>query len=754
MGLTAGTRLGQYEIVSLIGGGGMSVVYKAQDTRLKRLVALKLLPPDLTRDATAKQRFLQEAQAASALDHPNICTIHEINETPDGQLYLVMAYYEGETLKQKIEHGPMAIKDGLDIGVQIGQGLARAHESGIVHRDIKPANIMVTRRAEVKILDFGLAKLAGAEGMTQTGTTLGTVAYMSPEQTRGDQVDQRSDVWGLGVVLYEMVAGQLPFKGEGAFAIANAIVQSEPPQLTALRTGVPGELERIMNRALAKPVADRYQTVADLLSELEEIKRTLDSGATAVTAAETSVPSIAVLPFANMSADSEQEYFSDGLTEEIITDLSQIQGLRVISRPSARRLKGTEKDLRTVGRELGVRHILTGSVRKAGPSLRITAQLIDATTDAQVWAEKYRGTLDDVFEIQERLSRTIVDALKLKLTRAEERRLAERPIEDVRAYECYLRARHEMYRLTQEGLDRALQLLRNGLEIVGENALLYAALGTAYRIHIDAGIKPDERYLRYMEECANKVFQLDPGAAQGHFLQGLTRVTRGNMQEAVGEFKQALAGDPNNPEVLFWLALFYGVVGKGFAAEPLSARLLSVDPLTPRNQMIPAWCHLMDGQLSRAVEGGRRWYEGEPDNPVGQFMYASFLARNSRPDEAYPVFEQLAARVPHTMFGQLALFLRHALEGNKTKALQAVTPILTEAARWDPQYSWEMATGYALIQEREEALEWLEHATRRRGFISYPFLAQYDPLLKNIRQEQRFKDLMEEVRSQWERFEV
>ena len=587
----------------------MGVVYKAQDTKLKRAVALKFLPPELTRDEDAKQRFMQEAQAASALDHPNICSIYEIDETADGQLFLAMAYYEGETLKQKIDQGPRAIEDVLDIGIQVGQGLARAHESGIVHRDIKPANIMVTRRADVKILDFGLAKLAGAEGITQTGTTLGTVAYMSPEQTRGDEVDQRSDVWALGVVLYEMITGQRPFTGEGAFATANAIVQREPPQLTALQTGVPAELERVVNRALSKPVVERYQTVTDLMADLRGVKRTLEGGTTAVAGAAKGMPSIAVLPFTNMSPDPEQEYFSDGLTEEIITDLSKIHALRVISRTSAMRLKGTHKDLKTVGQELNVRYLLEGSVRKAGHNLR-------------------------------------------------------------------------------------------------------------------------------------------------HVLNGFINYKRGHLRQVIGDANRALAIDPNNAQALFWLGGIYTHVGREDTARPTIERLMSVDPLAAFNYFPVGWVEFVQGRFGKACEAFGKGWRLEPDNLLMQWVYTIGLAWNQQREDACAHAELFAKQAPQNLMAQASLFLKHALQGQKTQALQVVTPKPTSFMRDDEFGSWQMAACYALVDERQEALDWLEHATLRRGFINYPFFAKIDPMLENLRGEQRFAELMQRVKQEWQAFEV
>jgi serine/threonine protein kinase len=381
--LAPGTMISHYKIIEKLGEGGMGVVYKAEDTKLKRHIALKFLLPELTRDSDARERFMFEARAASGLDHPNICTIHEVDETENGHIFISMACCEGETLKQKIARGLVKFEDAIEITVQASKGLARAHDRRIAHRDVKPANIMITKDGHVLIMDFGLAKLSGQIGVTKAGTTVGTVAYMSPEQARGEDVDHRTDIWSMGVVLYEMLTGKLPFRGDHEQAVIYAIVNKAPVPVGALRSDMPAELERAVSLALEKDREWRYQSV-DMLAE--DIRQSLET--------KSSTPdeekSIVVLPFEDISPGRDNEYFSDGLTEEIITDLSNIQALRVISRTSAMQLKGTDKDVRAIGRELNVQYVLEGSVRKAGDNLRITAQLIDAAHDTHLWAHKYK----------------------------------------------------------------------------------------------------------------------------------------------------------------------------------------------------------------------------------------------------------------------------------------------------------------------------------------------------------------------------
>ncbi len=734
-----------YKIFEKIGEGGMGVVYKAEDTKLKRIVALKFLPAEFARDSERITRFIQEAQAAAALDHPNICTVFEINEA-EGQVFISMAFVRGKSLKQRMASGPLELDECLNIAVQVAEGLQAAHEQGIVHRDIKPGNIMLTEKGQAKIMDFGLAKLEWGVDLTKTATILGTVAYMSPEQIRGERTDRRTDIWSLGCVFYEMLTGKRAFHGGAEMATLYVILNEKPEALSFLKPDVPDFVEKAVMRALQKDVNKRYQDIGDFIRDLKKT-----SPATAITAPK--AKSIVVLPFENISPEKENEYFSDGLTEEIIADLSQIKKIQVISRTSAMQLKNTDKNIKTIGRELNVQYVLEGSVRKHKNDLRITAQLIDADSDMHLWAEKYRGSLDDIFDIQEKVSRSIVEALKLKLSPEEHEKIAERPIADVKAFECYLQARQEIWRFTEEGLERALQLLKNGLKIVGENELLYAAMGTAYWLYVNAGIKPGEQYIKKTEECFEKIFQLSPDSPHGYFLKGVVHVHQGSMQQAVRDLKRALDIEPNNADILLQLCRVYSSCGKTTAAAPLVDKLLEIDPLNTITYSLPGYLDVLEGRFDKAPESYRKMYQMDSQNPVSIWFYAWALIFAKRNEEAFTLIDELEKKASGTVYATLGLFFKYALQRKKLKAEQIVGPELEKAARGVEYLSRDMAHGYALIGEKEKALDWLENAVDR-GFIAYPFLNELDPFLGNIRREKRFNTLIQRVKNEWENFEV
>ncbi|OVE79855.1 hypothetical protein BVY01_01430, partial [bacterium I07] len=435
----------------------MGEVYLAEDTKLDRNVALKFLPSHMTKDKNAVERFKREAKAAAALNHPNIVTIYEIGEH-EGQTYIAMEHVDGQSLRVEIEKGPMEVEKVVNVVTQVCEGLSEAHYADIVHRDIKPENILIDNKGRVRILDFGLARMKGVSKLTKESSTLGTVKYMSPEQLRGEELDHRTDIWSLGVVMYEMLTGDVPFKGEYEQSVVYGILNEDILKSKLSEAEIPHSFELIITKILQKEPLKRYQNVSLILKELKH-------ASTVKVKEDKHQKSIIVLPIENMSSDPEQEYFSDGLTEEIITDLSHIHDLLVISRSSAMTFKDTKKKIKEIAREVNVQYVLEGSVRKAGNNLRITAQLIDASSDSHLWAEKYNGTLDDIFYIQEKVSRSIVDALKIKLSEGEKHIIAERPFKDVKAYECYLKARHEIDSFTEDGINRAIQYIESALSI-------------------------------------------------------------------------------------------------------------------------------------------------------------------------------------------------------------------------------------------------------------------------------------------------
>ena len=559
-----GTTISHYKILEKLGGGGMGVVYKAQDTRLDRPIALKFLPADLTRDTEARERFIHEAKAASGLQRNNICNIHDIEETKDGQLVIVMDCYEGETLKKKIERGPLTIEEALDLTVQVAEGLLKAHEKGIVHRDIKPANIMVTDDGVAKVLDFGLAKLARQTRLTKAGTTLGTFAYMSPEQTRGQQVDHRTDIWSIGVVLYEMLTGQLPFKGDYENAVVYSILNLHQVPITGLRTGVPAELERIVEKALAKNPAERYQHADDLVADLRTVKRQLETGETAsalvgqgevkkrpwflyaglaviavlvirgvvllITPARVPLDSIAVLPFRNLSADPEQEYFSDGVTEALIAELSRIQALRVISRTSVMRYKKTDKGLPQIAAELNVSALIEGSVQRVQDDVRITAQLVAVAPERHLWANTFTKSYGNILALQSEVAQAIAKEIKITVTPEEQQRLASaRPVKP-EAHEAYLKGRFFIDKFDESDIRKGISSFEQAIAADSSLALAYAGLAEGYDYLWSLGMMPSRDAFPKIKTWAMKALSIDGTLSEAYATIGDVEVAEWNWQ--------------------------------------------------------------------------------------------------------------------------------------------------------------------------------------------------------------------------------
>jgi len=517
-----GKTISHYRIVEKLGESGMGVVYKSEDTKLKRTVALKFLPPYLTDEPEATERFIQEAQTASALDHNNICTIHEIGETSEGQMYIVMTYYEGETIKKKIKHGSLELEHILNYIIQVAEGLRKVHVNGIVHRDIKSTNVMITRDGIAKILDFGLAKLAGRTGITKTGSTLGTVAYMSPEQAQGLKIDHRTDIWSLGVVMYEILTGQLPFKGDNDQVIIYSIVNEDYTPITEIRSDVWIELEQVVANAMQKDCSDRYQSMDEFLIDLKSINKKLHSSQLEVVIVrKTTLPSIAVLPFLDMSPQKDQDYFCEGIAEELINALTKIEKLRVASRTSSFQFKGKSHHVHQIGKELNVKTVLEGSVRKAGNKLRITAQLVNANNGYHLWAEKYDRDMEDIFAIQDEISLAIVDKLKVELLGDEKARLVKRYTENQEAHNLYLKGLYFWNRQHEYGYLKSMEYFQQAIEQDALYALPYTGIADAFTLlGLYGFLPPREAYVK-ARSAAIRALDIDDTLAEAHLSMAL-----------------------------------------------------------------------------------------------------------------------------------------------------------------------------------------------------------------------------------------
>ncbi len=743
-----GRHLAHYEVMALLGRGGMGEVYRARDTRLGRDVALKILPPGVASDAHRLERFQREARALAALAHPNIVTVFSVEQVDDVHL-LTMELVEGQSLEVRGE-AAMALPRLIDIAGQLADALHAAHERGIVHRDLKPANVMVTDDGRVKVLDFGLAKQADddpGEGTTvlhtNSGAVIGTVAYMSPEQAQGQQVDRRSDIFSMGVVLHELATGRRPFRGNNTTLVLSAILRDDPPPVSLVDARLPLEFSDIVSRCLKKDPGSRYQTARDVGDAL----RASVSGGRSAPVSAPSHKTVVVLPFVNRSPDQENEYFADGLTEEVIADLSKVSAIRVISRNSAMALKGTSKDTHTLARELGVSHLVTGSVRRAGHALRVTAELVDAGSDQPAWSDKYSGTVEDVFGIQEEISRKIVSALEVTLSDSEERQVAERPIEDVVAYDGYLRARQELVKWTPNALQNALRLVDDALAIVGDNALLFATKGQISWTYANVMMDPTGERLDEAGRLADRALAIDPNLHLGIFVRGLVAGLRGQVERALDDLWRAWQLAPSDANVLGELCRFSNAAGLQHQGD-LVRQVAMIDPLTALTPLVVSTYSSVTGRFEEAAVAARRAVTMAPTHSGLHFIAGWQIAEAGHVGEAADLLGRTGEAVKGTVLSSAALFLKCALEGRVDEALSHAAPDLERTIRSD-HFVRPIAGGYALLGRRAEALEWTRKAIEC-GFTNYPCLAEYDPFLAPLRSTPEFMALMDSLKPRWE----
>jgi non-specific serine/threonine protein kinase len=728
-----GKTIAHYKILERLGEGGMGVVYKAEDTRLKRTVALKFLPPELTRDNAAKERFTHEAQAASALDHPNICTIHEVNNTEDGQLFMAMACYEGVTLKEKIEQGPLSEDEAVSILSAVADGLSRAHEAGIVHRDIKPANIMITSRGEVKILDFGLAKLSGRTLLTKTGTTLGTAAYMSPQQAVREAVDHRTDLWSLGVVLYEMLTCNHPFRGEHEAAMVYSIVNEEPKPIREHRPEVPQELENIARRAMAKPPEERYQSADELLRDIESYREgsqlsrktrqpvALLSGLAALvlvvlgllwllngsgteSGGETRERSIAVLPFTSISRSEDEEIFTEGIHQDILTHLAKIGDIKVLARQSVMRYRDTELQPSQIGRELAVSYLLEASVRRVAENIRITVQLLDAETEEHVWVDTYDKKYASVFSIQSEIAQRVAQEIKATLTPEEKEQIQRIPTDNSEAYEYYLKGN---YYWVNHGYAEWRMVTRMYLEAIKRDpsfALAFAKLSLVYSNAYNIWDDKPQIFLDSARIFLEKSEAIDPDLAEVHHARGLFLGVQGVLEGSLPALEKGLEADPNNAEIHVMIANIW-------------LTLLDLEKATPyyeRAHQLNPYGKMPAKMLFTSYKLGWRWAEAEqllnkyvaifPEDKWGYAAKADvYLSGYGDTERARGVLEEASQHIPESSRGiDRARWLVEIYSKNYERAPDV---------RWtmDGEYVWK-ALKYRYMGRIEDATVYFDSA--------------------------------------------
>ncbi len=720
--LKAGTLVAdKYKILEEIGHGGMGIVYRAEDLKLKRAVALKFLPPHLMDSPELKERLLVEAQAAAALNHPNICVVHEVGESED-RPYIAMEYVEGETLRDRVRKGPLEPGEAVALVDQVAAGLAEAHAKSIIHRDIKSANIMVTAKGRAKVMDFGLAKLRGGSSLTESQTTLGTVAYMSPEQARGEELDQRTDIWSLGVVLYELLSGKVPFQGDHDQAVIYSILQREPESLAKLRPGLAPELEHIVFQALTKKAADRYGTMEELREDLAALAEGLKPLKAKARPSEPE-KSIAVLPFINDSPDQENTYFINGVMEEILGNLQKIKALRVISRTSVERYRDTKKSVREIAEELGVNYIVEGSAQKYGNAFRLRAQLIAAERESHLWGESFQQRItdvEDIFNIQIRIATSIAEQLRAVISPEEKKLIEKIPVADLAVYDEYLKARSYAVDGRREALNKALEFLTSGVAKNPGWAPLYAGLAEAWLwMQQSAFEQPSIAGPRIIENL-NKALALDPDLAEAHYLSALiAHLVDWDWEKSEKEFLKALAINPNDALSRGLYAHLLLILHRKDEALAQNELALSLDPLNPMMKQLNIGTLLQAGEYQVSLALAEEAVAEDPDNFNLNQMIEIAAYRLKQYDK---VLRAVRHVLPFPLEGDAYEDIERIYnESGIVTAYEKIVARLEKFAESQSVGFWDMAFRYLVADQPEKSMDWVEKG-----------LEMHDPLMTYI----------------------
>jgi serine/threonine protein kinase/Tfp pilus assembly protein PilF len=734
------TIAGRYTIIEELGKGGMGVVYKAEDTKLKRTVALKFLPPELTHIPEFHERFTREAQAAAALSHPNICVVHEIGEGED-RPFIAMEYVEGETLRDRIRKKDMTTEEALAISIQVASGLGEAHSKGIVHRDVKSTNIMVTPKGRVKVMDFGLAKLRSGLSLTRSRTTLGTIAYMSPEQAKGEQVDGRTDIWSLGIVLYEMLTGELPFKGDHDQAVIHAILHREPASLKKAKPDAPSGLEEVIFQALAKKPSARYPTMEELAEDLEAVAE----GLKPLKARPARAIKLAVLPFANLSGDPDQEYLSDGLTQEMITELGRLhpESLSVIARTSVMRYKKGDTPVDQIGQELGVNYVLEGSTLREANLIRINSVLIQVADQTQLWADSYKREFSGILALQSEVAESVAKALSLKLLPSEKDMLARAHPIDPEAHEAYLRGINKLMNVTPEDIDTAEKYFDQALEKDPSFASAYAGRAQVWVIRNQMGMASPEEAAPKAKAAALRALELDANSADAHHVLASVKTYIDWDWEGAGEsWERTLELNPNIAGAQVLYAHFLAITGHVEEARVHSEKAAVLDPFDPLIQCWHAQILLVQRRYDEAMAVAREAQRIHPDHPIVGFTLWVIMHEKKEMEEAFEAIKAVMVANYQDPRVEAALEEGYA-HGGYAEAMKRGAESLI--ARLPEAFSLPNDIGnfYMAAGEKDKAIEWLEKGFEVHDPVS-PYLSCF-PIYDDIRSDPRIQEVLRKM---------